>query len=123
MAEVVKNIELINAYSFLGGKFIDCIGDFTIKLQAPYSKEKVTLLINPNITEYKEKVEPNIRNLIISEGIPETRTIELDFHENNIKSVNVDGKNLEIKLLNISNKKLQGQDFMYIDLFCKQLNK
>lgn len=89
------------------------------QIHVPYDKEQVTLLVNPNISDYSEK-EGNdniqISQFMFSQHTKDTKTISLDFKTNNTQIIENDNKNIEIKLMNIGSENIEGQDFPFFEI-------
>ena len=80
---------------------LEVIGDLVIKLHVPYSDKKVTIKVNPNITEYKKKMSNNVRQYTETTDIAETKILSFDFQKNNVHTIMINGKNYKIRLLNM----------------------
>ena len=96
-------------------------GDLVIKLQAPYSDTDVTIKVNPNIVEYKDKISDNLRQLSVSKDTDETKTLMFDFQKNNIHNLRMADKNYEIKLMHIGEVVEQGQSFKTFEFMVTEL--
>jgi len=90
---------------------LEVAGDLVISLHVPYSDDMVTIKINPNIVDYKEKPSPNVRQVKVSKETGETHTLKLDFQVNNVQKIKVDNKDYEIKLLHIGKVKQEKANF------------
>ena len=86
-------------------------GDLLIKLHVPYSKDQVTVKINPNIIGYNDRPESKIRQISISSDTDETITLDFNFSTKKIHKVIVANKSYEIQLMKISTKKDGEQGF------------
>lgn len=86
-------------------------GDLVIKLHVPYSKDQVTVKINPNITAYDDKPGSSMRQISASLDTNETVTLSFDFNTKKMHKVKFGSKNYEIQLMNIGTKKEGEQNF------------
>ena len=105
---------------------IESVLGITFHFTAPYDKTFVTLLISPNVTDYKENDDQpgiSIRQVVFSQHTQETQTLRFDFSDNNTHTVNNDGKVVSIKLMSIGTEKVQGQEFVYCELFVSEIDK
>lgn len=100
---------------------LEVVGDIVLNLFFPYSAEEVTIQINPNITEYKERPTKDISQFKVTKPTDETQTIKFDFKENNIRTITDRGKKYQIKLMNIGKETFEGQAFSYFEFFVKEL--
>ncbi len=98
----------------------------TFHFTAPYDKTFVTLLISPNVTDYKENDDQpgiNIRQVVFSQHTPETQTFRFDFGGNNTHTIKNDGKLVSVKLMTIGTEKMEGHEFISCELFVSEVNK
>lgn len=105
---------------------MEVFGDIVIKVHVPYSDKDVTVMVNPNIQEYDKNLDkPNVkvRQATVTTSTDETRTVKLDFGDNNIQTFEVSGKKYEIKLMNIGKENMEGQDFPSFEFFVKEISK
>jgi len=86
-------------------------GDLIIKLHVPYSKDQVTVKINPNIIKHDDAPQPNTKQVYIYSDNAETLTLNFNFKSNKIQKIKVGTKDYEIKLMKISFSKSHGQEF------------
>ena len=108
MATSIHNIKII-ASPFHPN--LEIAGDLIIKLHVPYSDEDVTVKINPNIVDDKEKITGNIRQFDVCVDTKDTKTLTFDFQKKNIHHITFENQNYEIKLMNIGKVPEQGQSF------------
>lgn len=118
MVGKIYNVKINNSPSHSN---LEVAGNLVIKLHVPYSNEKVTIKVNPNITEYKEKAGNNVRQYTEIADTDETKTLSFDFHKNNIHNITISGKNYKIRLLNIGTALEQGQNFPYFEFYVEEL--
>lgn len=118
MQNTIWNIRLI-ASPFHSN--LEIAGELVIKLHVPYSKDMVTIKINPNITEYQDNKGGNIRQLSISKDTDETKTLQFDSKNNNIHKIKIGNDNYEIRLMNMGKVNEQGQDFPTFEFLVKRL--
>ena len=93
------------------------------QIHVPCSKEMVTLLVNPNTRDYQENMDQpqlQVRQYSFTEHTRDTKTITLNFAENNIVTINHEGTEIDIKLMNISSEKIQGQDFPAFEILVSE---
>jgi hypothetical protein len=91
---------------------LEVAGDLIIKLHVPCSENNVTVKINPNLVDYKEKVSDNMQQFSVDIDTKETKTLTFDLQKNNVHKISVEDKNYEIKLMNIEKILEQGQEFL-----------
>jgi hypothetical protein len=97
---------------------LEVADDIVLKLHVPYSDSEVTIQINPNIQDYKEKDDKpgvNIRQKIVTTPTDETRTLKFDFNNMKIQKVVIGSAAYKIELLEIGKEEIQGQKFPYFD--------
>jgi phage-related protein len=94
---------------------LEVVEGLVIKLHIPYSNEEVTVKVNPNITDYAECQNDNVRQVMQYEDTDETKTLKFDFEDNNTQRVEFDNKIYEIKLMGIGKVNKLGQDFPAFD--------
>lgn len=97
---------------------LEVADDIVLKLHVPYSDEEVTIQINPNIQDYKEKDDKpgvNIRQAIVTTPTDETRTMKVDFNNMKTQKVVIGSAAYKIELLEIGKEEIQGQKFPYFD--------
>ena len=95
--------------------------DLVIKLGVPYSAEMVTVVINPNITDYREEVSENIRQVMTTTPTDETRTVRFDMGTNKVHTISVGDRRYEITLEQIGTTIELGQEFRCYDFSVSQL--
>lgn len=104
---------------------IDEACGLTFQIHVPYSKESVTLLVNPNLSEYKNKGDNQnveIRQLTYSHNTPDTKQITLDFTFNNVVTIQNNDKEIEVKLMNIDTENIQGHQFLAFEIFVSEID-
>ncbi|HOW35990.1 MAG TPA: hypothetical protein PL155_06225 [Candidatus Omnitrophota bacterium] len=92
--------------------------DLVLKLHVPYSDKEVTIQINPNIQDYKEKNDnpgAKIRQTIVTTPTDETRTLKFDFNNMRAQKIVVGETAYKIELLEIGKEEAEGQRFPYFD--------
>jgi len=110
---LTKNIKIVSS-PFTSN--LEVVGDFVMKLHMPYSKDMVTIKINPNITDYEDRPriksqDFKVRQAAVYQDTDETQTLTFDFKENNVQKITIGNKSFEIKLLHIGKQKIKEQDF------------
>lgn len=98
---------------------IEVVEDIVIKLQAPYSDTSVTVQVNPNIQDYREKADTEhaqIRQVIMTTPTDLTRVLSFDLASNKKHKINIEGCNYEIELTNIGKENIQNQNFPFYEL-------
>jgi hypothetical protein len=104
---------------------IDSACGLTFQVHVPYSKDAVTILVNPSVADYKEKdgnERVEIRQLTFIQHTSDTKQISLDFKSNNVKTIKNDDKEIEVKLMKIDTENIQGQDFLAFELFVSEID-
>lgn len=105
---------------------IEVVGNIVIKIHMPYSDKDVTIQVNSSVEDYTENNDQpstKVRQVVVTSSTDDTRTVKLDFENNNIQVVDVGGEQYEIKLMNISKENLDNQDFPCFEFFVKQISK
>ena len=103
---------------------MEVVDDILMELSSPYSKKKVTILINPNIKVDKEKADiPGIKVGQVTASAVTNETIQLlfDFKVNTVHRVTIQNRNYEIRLMTIDKEKIEGQEFLYFEFFVKKM--
>ena len=103
---------------------VDYACGLIFQIHVPYSKDGVSLLVNPSVADYIEKdgnESIDVRQLIVSEHTKDTKQIYLDFGKNNTKIIDNSGQQVEVKLMRIDTEKIEGQDFMFFELFVSEV--
>lgn len=116
-----KLIKLIKSPSDAGIETID--DKMVIKLHIPSSENNVTIQINPFLQDYKENIDqPNaqIRQALATSTTPNTKTMSFDLKNNSSQSVNIEGINYKITLMNIGKEKTSEGDFPYFEFLVKK---
>jgi hypothetical protein len=91
------------------------------QIHVPYNKDSVTLLVNPNIVDYKESAgEENIKIQQLTVSL-HNKQILLDFKFNNIQTIQNEDKIIEVKLMKIDTENIQGQDFLLYEIFVSEV--
>ncbi|WP_055444939.1 hypothetical protein [Lacinutrix himadriensis] len=117
----VTNIKKISISGSPENPSIDEAFGLTFQLHAPYNKDEVTLLINPNITDYEDSMgdeNVSIRHLTFSEHTPDTKIIKFDFGDNNVKKIG----GTYIKLEKIGTIVFENQEFLTFDFFIEDIS-
>jgi len=94
------------------------------QLCVPYSDKNVTILVNPNMVDYKEKdgdENIEIKQLTFSLFTKDTKELFFDFNANNVKTIDNGNEKIEVKLMRIDTENIQGQDFMSFELFVSEV--
>jgi len=118
---IQKNIKIILSPFNSNIEIVDIMA---IQVHVPYSENEVTVLINPNITEYQEKQDKpgiKIRQFTVTESTEQTKKLKFDFKDNNIHKVKINEKTFEIKLMTIDKEKIQGREFPYFEFFINEI--
>jgi len=101
---------------------IEIVGDIVLSTHVPYSERDVTIQVNPNVQDYAENNDQHgiqVRQVMVTTSTDQTKTLHFDFGSDNIQKTVVDGKEYEIKLMQIGKENLQGQDFPYFEFLIK----
>jgi len=102
---------------------IEIVGDIVLSTHVPYSEHDVTIQVNPNVQDYVENNDQpgiQVRQGMVTTPTDQTKTLHFDFNEDNIQKIIIDGKECEIKLMQIGKENLQGQDFPYFEFLIKE---
>jgi hypothetical protein len=94
---------------------LEVVEDIVIQLHVPYSDKSVTVQVNPNILDYQENADTEnakVRQVMVTTP---TKTLSFDFDHNRSHSINVEGSDYEIELMNIGKENIQGQDFPFYE--------
>lgn len=100
------------------GPTLEVVEDIVIKLHVPYSDTSVTVQVNPNIQDYREKADTEhaqIRQVIITTPTDQTRVLSFDLANNKKHKINIEGCDYEIELTNIGKENIQNQDFLFYE--------
>ncbi len=113
MDKIVKTVKIVSS-PFTSN--LEIVGGFVMKMHVPYSDSMVTIKFDPNITHYEDQPEItdpgiNVRQVAEYQDTEETQTLVFDFKDNNIREIVIENKTFEIKLLNIGEINMQGQNF------------
>jgi len=98
---------------------LEVVENFVMMSHVPYSDSSVVVKIDPNIQDYVEnndQPEVKVRQIITTTETLDTQTLEFNFTDKNVQTINSDDRNFEIKLLEIGNeniKGIEGQKFRY----------
>ena len=98
--------------------------DIIIKLHVPYSDTSVTVQVNPNIQDYRERADTEhaqIRQVISTIPTDQTRVLTFDLINNKKHRINIEGCDYEIELTNIGEKNIQGKDFPFYEFKVSKL--
>ncbi|NQT65550.1 MAG: hypothetical protein HQ554_05170 [FCB group bacterium] len=66
---------------------MEVVDNMVLHIFTPYSKDLVTILINPNIMEYQKDIgnkRIKINRFLVMETTKDTKTITFDFEKNNV---------------------------------------
>lgn len=97
---------------------LEVVEDIVIQLHVPYSDKSVTIQVNPNIQDYQEKADTeNVQVRQVIETIPtdQTKVLSFDFDNNKKHSINIEGCDYKIELMNIGKENIQDQDFPFYE--------
>ena len=93
----------------------------------PYDNKSVTIKVDSNTKFFdKDGSSDNITkstgvevsNVIYMEDTEDTKTLSINLKES--QSIEIDGKEIEFKLMNIGKENLKGQDFVYWEIFVSE---
>ncbi|MEO5376897.1 MAG: hypothetical protein H7832_03815 [Magnetococcus sp. DMHC-6] len=84
---------------------IGCVEGLSIKLSEPYSDREVTVKINPFDDDHPADMKDT----------KSTKTLKFDFDKSNTKKIKLSHNSYTVKLMNISNKTWEGQDYPYFE--------
>ena len=95
---------------------IESVANLVMSVHPPYNDRMVTLKVNTGYADYQENVEtenPNIqvKQVMAMQDTDDTQTLAFDLDNNNAHVIKIDDKSFVIKLLDISKKNIEGQDF------------
>jgi hypothetical protein len=96
----------------------EVVEDIIIQLHVPYSDENVTVQVNPNTQDYQENADiknVQVRQLMMTTPTDQTKELSFDFDNNRKHSINIEGSDYEIELMNIGKENIQGQDFLFYE--------
>jgi hypothetical protein len=114
------NLKLVN--SPFNPPMAEAMG-LIFQIHVPSGKDMVTLLVNPNTRDYQENMDQpkmQVRQYTFSEHTKDTKTITLDFGKNNIVTIDNEGTEIDVRLMNISSEKIQGQDFPIYEILVSE---
>lgn len=98
--------------------------DIVIKLHVPYSDTSVTIQVNPNIQDYREKADTGhaqIRQVMRTIPTDQTRVLTFDLVNNKKHKINIEGCDYEIELTKIGKENIQGQNFPFYEFNVSKL--
>jgi len=104
---------------------MEIVNNIVINLHVPYSKDNVTVKIDPNIQEYKEnddKPDIQVSQIMISVDTAETKNLKFDFNENKTQKIKQGDEEYEITLMHIGEENvegIEGQKFPYFEFLVK----
>lgn len=104
---------------------IQTVGNLIINLHVPYSDKEVTIQINPNYQQYIEDQKADgieIKQFSVTTSTIDTMQFKFDFEENNSKTFNYDDETYTLRLIQIGNEKIEGQDFRFFEFEVKWVN-
>ena len=96
----------------------------TISVSPPYTSDKVTVTINPNITDYIEsKTEENVKiaQFIEHRASDETITTMLDIQNHPEQLFSYGGKRYSIRFMGTSEELREGQKYLSFEFFIDEL--
>jgi hypothetical protein len=99
---------------------MEIVDKLVINLFAPYSDDFITIQCNSNLVDYKENADQKnikVRQINVTVNTPDTKTVRLDFKEDNVKDVEIDNTIYTIKLMGISKEKIQNQHFPVFEFY------
>ena len=102
---------------------IEIAGNIVLSIHVPYSDRDVTIQVNPNVQDYAENNDQpgvQVRQIMVTTPTDQTKTLHFDFENDNIQKTTIDGREYEIKLMQIGKQNLQGQDFPYFEFLIKE---
>lgn len=97
---------------------LEVVEDIVIKLYVPYSDKSVTVQVNPNIQHYQENADTEnvqVRQVATTTPTDQTKELPFDFGNNKKHSINIEGCDYEIELMNIGKENIQGQDCQFYE--------
>ena len=97
---------------------IETVEHIVLSVHVPYSEHDVTIQINPNVQDYVENNDQpgiQVRQVMTTTSTDETKTLHFDFGKDNIQKIISNGKEYEIKLIQIGKENLRGEDFPYFE--------
>lgn len=90
---------------------IEVVENFMMMSHVPASDHGVTVKIDSNIQEYIEnddKPGVQVRQVTFMTDTKHTKTLEFNFTDKQIQSIEIDNRNFEIKLIEIGNEEVAG---------------
>ena len=99
---------------------VEVVDKMVMKVHVPYSVEAVTIQVNPNIQEYKERADRpgiEVRQLTFTTPTDQTVRLVFDFKSNVVHTVTIGNTVYNIKLMTIDNEQIQGQGFLFFEFF------
>ena len=112
-----KNIKIIQSPFNPDMEIID---KMVLHIFVPCSDDFVTIQCNPNLIDYQENADQRnikVRQVKFMANTPDTKTVKLDFKENNVKNIEIDNTIYKVKLMNIGKEKIQGQHFSTYEFY------
>ena len=110
--------KLIKIYQSPFHSPLEIVNEIVIQLHVPYSKSSITVIINTNIQDYKERDDNGgvlVRQVMVSSHTNDTSILSFDFDRNRSKNYSYNGIIYNIELLNIGEENIQGQKFMFFE--------
>ncbi|NQU28866.1 MAG: hypothetical protein HQ528_11295 [Candidatus Marinimicrobia bacterium] len=98
---------------------IEIVENFAMKIHVPYSDSSVVIKIDPNIQHYTENNDQpgaQVKQVMVTTETADTKTLDFNFTDKNVKTIEIDERIFEIKLLEIGDenvKGIKGQKFKY----------
>lgn len=90
---------------------IEVVDPFTMMVIAPFSETLVTVKIDTNIQDYKEKDDQpgmQVRQSMVTSNTAHTKTLNFNLTNNKVHKIEVDGRKFAITLLEIGR-----EEFLY----------
>ena len=95
---------------------LEAVDDLVVSVTAPYSKDSVTVVINPGVEEYCENSDQpgvQVRQFMATVATEETVTLSLDW-SNSEGEFAVRGRNYRIKLMHIGEETIEGHSGLFL---------
>jgi hypothetical protein len=85
----------------------------------PWSEKSVTLLVAPNIVDFKEQADVpgvKVRQIQVMQHTADTKTLSLDFQAHPEETVFIQGNKVKVRLLTVGKERHNNQDFPSFEL-------
>lgn len=92
---------------------LEVVENFVIMSHVPYSDKGIVIKIDSNIQDYignDDKPGLQVRQVTVTTDTSHTKTLEFNFTDKNIHSIEIDGRTFQIKLLEIGDENVPGID-------------